>query len=158
MLQSSCFYSKTYSSFSPIREIIWVTICYTNTLQLYMKIRNLTGSWLEAGSLTQKITAISKIDRNCIYNSSGLLPVKQIEIHIIRVIVNTHSSGLRPVHEHNLLRLIHTSARLPKKCLMAIGGVTLDSTIAANVRHLQFRQDWTLLDPNDNIWNRSGSH
>ena len=32
-----------------------------------------------------------------------------------------------------------------------IGGVTLDSTVAANVSRLTFRQDQTLLDPNDNV-------
>ena len=41
------------------------------------------------------------------------------------------------------------STKLPTKRLTAIGGVTL------NVSRLTFRQDQTLLGPNDNVWDTS---
>ena len=48
-------------------------------------------------------------------------------------------------------RPIHTSKKLLTERLTTIGGVTLDSTVAANVSLLTFRQDQTLLDSNDNV-------
>ena len=44
-----------------------------------------------------------------------------------------------------------TTWKLPTKRRTRNGGVTLDPTVAANVRCLTFRQEPTLLDPNDNF-------
>ena len=40
---------------------------------------------------------------------------------------------------------------IPTKCLTTIGGMTLDSTVADNVSCLTFRQDQTLVDPNNSV-------
>ena len=50
-----------------------------------------------------------------------------------------------------LKRPIHTGTKLSTKRLTTIGGVALDCTVAAIVSCLTFRQDQTLLDPNDNV-------
>ena len=54
---------------------------------------------------------------------------------------------------HNLsiayLRPSHTSTKLSTKRLTTIGGVTFDTSVAANVSRLMFCLDQTLLDPND---------